>query len=233
VVNASNAAVGAKVRPYPVTEAQLDRPPPPATTEATDMARFFIDRPVFAWVIAIVIVLAGLLAIAILPVERYPDIAPPTITVRATYTGASAQTVENAVTQVIEQSQQSLDHLLYMTSTSASDGSAQVNLVFRTGTDPDAAQVQVQNQLQAAMATLPQSVQQNGLTITKSSGSIFEVVAFTSDDGSMDNFDVANFMESNIDDQISRVNGVGNIQPIGPNTRCASGWTRRRCASSR
>jgi multidrug efflux pump len=102
-----------------------------------------------------------------------------------------------------------------MTSTSASDGSAQVNLVFRTGTNPDAAQVQVQNQLQAAMATLPQAVQQNGLTITKSSGSIFEVVAFTSDDGSMDNFDVANFMESNIDDQISRVNGVGNIQPIG------------------
>ena len=179
------------------------------------MARFFVNRPVFAWVIAIVIVLAGLLAIAILPVERYPDIAPPTITVRASYTGASAQTVENAVTQVIEQSQQSLDHLLYMTSTSASDGSAQVNLVFRTGTDPDAAQVQVQNQLQAAMATLPQSVQQNGLTITKSSGSIFEVVAFTSDDGSMDNFDVANFMESNIDDQISRVNGVGNIQPMG------------------
>ncbi|TGV33780.1 efflux RND transporter permease subunit, partial [Mesorhizobium sp. M8A.F.Ca.ET.142.01.1.1] len=105
--------------------------------------------------------------------------------------------------------------LMYMTSTSASDGSAQVNLVFATGTNPDTAQVQVQNQLQAAMATLPQAVQQNGLTITKSSGSIFEVLSFTSEDGSMDNFDVANFMEARIDDQISRVSGVGNIQPIG------------------
>ncbi len=179
------------------------------------LSRFFVHRPIFAWVIAIVIVLMGTLAIWVLPVERYPDIAPPTITVRATYTGASAETVEDSVTQVIEQSQQSLDHLLYMTSTSASDGSSQVNLVFKTGTDPDTAQVQVQNQLQAAMATLPQSVQQNGLTITKSSGSVFEVIAFTSDDGSMDNFDVANYMESNIDDQISRVSGVGNIQPMG------------------
>lgn len=179
------------------------------------MVRFFIDRPIFAWVIAIAVSLLGLLAILILPVDRYPQIAPPTITIRATYTGASSQTVENAVTQVIEQSQQSLDHLMYMTSTSASDGSAQVNLVFATGTNPDTAQVQVQNQLQAAMATLPQAVQQNGLTITKSSGSIFEVLSFTSEDGSMDNFDVANFMEARIDDQISRVSGVGNIQPIG------------------
>ena len=179
------------------------------------MVRFFIDRPIFAWVIAIAVSLLGLLAIMILPVDRYPQIAPPTITIRATYTGASSQTVENAVTQVIEQSQQSLDHLMYMTSTSASDGSAQVNLVFATGTNPDTAQVQVQNQLQAAMATLPQAVQQNGLTITKSSGSIFEVLSFTSEDGSMDNFDVANFMEARIDDQISRVSGVGNIQPIG------------------
>ncbi|WMJ70903.1 efflux RND transporter permease subunit [Stenotrophomonas sp. 24(2023)] len=179
------------------------------------MVRFFIDRPIFAWVLAISVSLLGLLAILILPVDRYPQIAPPTITIRAVYTGASSQTVENAVTQVIEQSQQSLDHLMYMTSTSASDGSAQVNLVFATGTNADTAQVQVQNQLQAAMATLPQAVQQNGLTITKSSGSIFEVISFTSEDGSMDNFDVANFMESRIDDQVSRVSGVGNIQPIG------------------
>ncbi len=116
--------------------------------------------------------------------------------------------MENAVTQVIEQSQQSLDHLMYMTSTSASDGSAQVNLVFATGTNPDTAQVQVQNQLQAAMATLPQAVQQNGLTITKSSGSIFEVLSFTSEDGSMDNFDVANFM------------GSAHRRPDQPRQRC-------------
>ena len=178
------------------------------------MVRFFIDRPIFAC--------DRHRGQPARPArdpdpagDRYPQIAPPTITIRATYTGASSQTVENAVTQVIEQSQQSLDHLMYMTSTSASDGSAQVNLVFATGTNPDTAQVQVQNQLQAAMATLPQAVQQNGLTITKSSGSIFEVLSFTSEDGSMDNFDVANFMEARIDDQISRVSGVGNIQPIG------------------
>ena len=179
------------------------------------MVRFFIDRPIFAWVLAIAVTLLGILAVLVLSVGRYPDIAPPTITIRASYTGASAQTVEDSVTQVIEQSQQSLDHLLYMTSTSSSDGSAQVNLIFATGTNPDTAQVQVQNQLQAAMATLPQAVQQNGLTITKSSGSIFEVVSFTSEDGSMDNFDIANFMEARIDDQVSRISGVGNIQPIG------------------
>ncbi|CTP90991.1 putative aminoglycoside efflux pump [Xanthomonas translucens pv. poae] len=179
------------------------------------MSRFFVNHPVVAWVMAIVVVLVGMLAIHALPIERYPQMAPPTITVRAAYTGASAQTVENTVTQLIEQSQQSLDHLLYMTSTSASDGTAQVNLVFETGTNADTAQVQVQNQLQSVMSVLPQAVQQNGLVITKSSGSLFEVVAFTSDDGSMDNFDVANYMESNIDDQISRVSGVGNIQPMG------------------
>ena len=144
-----------------------------------------------------------------LPADR------PTITIRATYTGASSQTVENAVTQVIEQSQQSLDHLMYMTSTSASDGSAQVNLVFATGTNPDTAQVQVQNQLQAAMATLPQAVQQNGLTITKSSGSIFEVLSFTSEDGSMDNSMSPTSWKRASTTRSAASGGVGNIQPIG------------------
>jgi multidrug efflux pump subunit AcrB len=114
------------------------------------MSRFFIDRPIFAWVIAIVITLSGLLSITTLPVEQYPDIAPPSVTIRATYTGASAQTTENSVTQVIEQNMTGLDNLLYMNSSSTSSGSAQVTLTFASGTDPDIAQVQVQNKLQQA-----------------------------------------------------------------------------------
>jgi hydrophobe/amphiphile efflux-1 (HAE1) family protein len=179
------------------------------------MARFFIDRPIFAWVIAIVITLAGALAVTSLPIEQYPDIAPPTVSVRATYTGASAETVQNSVTQVIEQNMTGLDNLLYMSSSSSSSGSAQITLTFASGTDPDTAQVQVQNKLQQAESTLPQSVQSTGVTVTKSSGSIFEVIAFTSEDGSMSGTDLGDYMSSTVQDQISRVDGVGNVRVLG------------------
>jgi len=179
------------------------------------MARFFIDRPIFAWVIAIVITLAGAMSILSLPLEQYPNIAPPSVTIRATYTGASAQAVENSVTQVIEQQMTGLDNLMYMSSSSTSSGSASVTLTFQTGTDPDTAQVQVQNKLQQAEASLPDAVQQTGVTVTKSSGNLFAVIAFTSQDGSMGRTDIADFMGSTIKDPISRVTGVGNVQVMG------------------
>jgi hydrophobe/amphiphile efflux-1 (HAE1) family protein len=179
------------------------------------MSRFFIDRPIFAWVIAIVITLAGALAVFTLPVEQYPDIAPPSVSIRATYTGASAETTENSVTQVIEQNMTGLDNLMYMSSSSSSSGSSQVTLTFQSGTDPDIAQVQVQNKLQQAQSLLPDSVQSTGVTVTKSSGSMFMVLAFTSDDGSMDGTDIADYMVSTLQDPLSRVNGVGNVQVMG------------------
>ncbi|QIL72771.1 efflux RND transporter permease subunit [Diaphorobacter sp. HDW4B] len=179
------------------------------------MSRFFIDRPIFAWVIAIVITLAGLLSISTLPVEQYPSIAPPSVSIRATYTGASAETTENSVTQVIEQNMTGLDNLLYMSSSSTSAGAAQVTLTFASGTNPDIAQVQVQNKLQQAQSKLPDTVQATGVTVTKSSGNIFLVLAFTSEDGSMNGTDIADYMSSSVKDTISRVNGVGNVQIMG------------------
>ena len=127
-------------------------------------SRFFVRRPVFAWVIAILIMLAGILAIRTLPVAQYPDVAPPTIKISATYTGASAETLENSVTQVIEQQLTGLDNLLYFSSTSSSDGSVSINVTFEQGTDPDTAQVQVQNKIQQAESRLPSEVQQTGVT---------------------------------------------------------------------
>ena len=131
-------------------------------------SRFFVRRPVFAWVIAILIMLAGILAIRTLPVAQYPDVAPPSIKISATYTGASAQTLENSVTQVIEQQLTGLDNLLYFSSTSSSDGSVSINVSFEQGTDPDTAQVQVQNKVQQAESRLPTEVQQSGITVEKS-----------------------------------------------------------------
>ncbi|TBU77965.1 hydrophobe/amphiphile efflux-1 family RND transporter [Pseudomonas daroniae] len=180
------------------------------------MSRFFIDRPIFAWVIAIVITLAGTLAVFNLAVEQYPNIAPPTISIRATYTGASAQTVENSVTQVIEQQMSGLDNLMYMSASSNAAGSAQVQLTFKAGTDPDVAQMQVQNKLQQAEAMLPDVVKSTGLTVSKSvGGSFFEVLAFTSDDGRLSGTDIADFMVSTLQDPISRVTGVGRVQVMG------------------
>ena len=179
------------------------------------MARFFIDRPVFAWVIAIVIMLAGVLSILTLPVSQYPSIAPPAISIIANYPGASAQTVQDSVTQVIEQQMNGLDGLRYMASTSESTGQATVTLTFDNGTDPDIAQMQVQNKLQAATALLPVEVTQQGLQVAKSVRNFLIVVAFVSRDGRLDSGDLADYVASVIKDPISRVEGVGEVTAFG------------------
>ncbi|MDR1529841.1 MAG: efflux RND transporter permease subunit [Burkholderiales bacterium] len=179
------------------------------------VSHFFIDRPIFAWVIAIIISLAGGLALMSLPVSKYPDIAPPTIQVQASYLGASAQTVEDTVTQVIEQQMKGLDHLLYMASTSDSYGSAMVRLTFDTGTDPDMAQVQVQNRLQAALPLLPDEVQRMGVRVRKASANFLMVAGFISEDGSMGNVDLSDYISSNVLDPVSRLDGVGDVQLFG------------------
>ncbi|MBL8246297.1 MAG: efflux RND transporter permease subunit [Rhodanobacteraceae bacterium] len=179
------------------------------------MARFFIDRPIFAWVIAIIIMLAGALALTRLPISRYPSIAPPTITINASYPGASAQAAENSVTQVIEQAMTGLDGLDYMSATSDSSGQVGVTLTFTSETDPDIAQVQVQNKLQVASVLLPAIVQQQGLRVSKSSAGFLQVVAFVSEDGSMDRGDISDYVSSNLVDPLSRVPGVGSVQVFG------------------
>jgi multidrug efflux pump len=179
------------------------------------LSRFFIDRPIFAWVIAIVIMLAGALAIRTLPVAQYPEIALPQVSVAAVYPGASAKTVEDSVTQVIEQKMKGLDGLEYMSSTSDSAGSATITLTFKAGTDIDIAQVQVQNKLQTATALLPQEVQQQGLTVAKSARNFMMVVGLYSEDPKTTNTDLADYLASNIQDPLSRVDGVGDIQLFG------------------
>ncbi|MGL5812449.1 MAG: efflux RND transporter permease subunit [Aeromonas sp.] len=179
------------------------------------MARFFIDRPIFAWVIALVIMLAGVMAIIGLPVAQYPTIAPPAVGISASYPGASAKTVEDSVTQIIEQNMTGLDHLLYMSAQSDSSGNVNVTLTFNPGTDPDIAQVQVQNKLQQAMSLLPQEVQQQGVRVQKTSSSFLMVAAFISTDGSMTNDDLADYVVSNIKEPLSRLDGVGDITLFG------------------
>jgi len=179
------------------------------------MARFFIDRPIFAWVIALVIMLAGSLAIIGLPIAQYPSIAPPAVGISASYPGASAKTVEDSVTQIIEQNMTGLDHLLYMSSQSDSSGNVSVTLTFQAGTDPDIAQVQVQNKLQQAMSLLPQEVQQQGIRVQKTSSSFLMVAAFISGDGSMNNDDLADYVVANIKEPLSRLDGVGDITLFG------------------
>ena len=178
-------------------------------------SRFFIDRPVFAWVIAIVIMLAGTLSILNLPVSQYPMIAPPQVSISATYPGASAQTIENTVTQVIEQNLTGLDGYMYMNSTSDSSGRVSITVTFEAGTDPDMAQVQVQNKIQTAISTLPQVVQQLGVTIQKTSASFLMVVGFISTDGRMNAADLSDFLVSNIQEPLSRVYGVGEAEVFG------------------
>ncbi|MGR4049667.1 multidrug efflux RND transporter permease AcrD [Kosakonia cowanii] len=179
------------------------------------MAKFFIDRPIFAWVLAILICLTGALAISSLPVEQYPDLAPPNVRITANYPGASAQTLENTVTQVIEQNMTGLDNLMYMSSQSSATGQASITLNFRAGTDPDEAVQQVQNQLQSAMRKLPQTVQNQGVTVRKTGDTNILTIAFVSTDGSMDKQDIADYVASNIQDPLSRVNGVGDIDAYG------------------
>ncbi|WP_331345720.1 efflux RND transporter permease subunit [Cellvibrio sp. UBA7661] len=179
------------------------------------MARFFIDRPVFAWVISIIIMLAGALSIFKLPIAQYPEVAPPSVSISANYPGASAQTVQDTVIQIIEQGLTGIDNVQYMSSTSESSGRGEVTLTFLAGTDPDIAQVQVQNKLQTSMPLLPQEVQQQGIRVTKSSAGFLMVIGFVSSDGKMDKYDIADYVAANVQDQLSRVNGVGQIQLFG------------------
>ena len=179
------------------------------------MARFFIDRPIFAWVIAIIIMLAGALAVIKLPVSMYPEVAPPAVEISATYPGASAKVVEDSVTQIIEQNMKGLDGLIYFSSNSSANGQATITLTFESGTNPDIAQVQVQNKLQLAMPLLPQEVQRQGINVAKSSSGFLQVIGFVSNDGSMDANDISDFVGSNVVDPLSRVPGVGNIQVFG------------------
>lgn len=179
------------------------------------MANFFIERPVFAWVLAIIMMFTGGIAIMNLPIAQYPQIAPPTITISAAYPGADAKTVEDSVTQVIEQNMNGLDGLMYMSSTSDAAGNASIILTFKTGTSPDIAQVQVQNKLQLAMPSLPQEVQQQGISVDKSSSNILMVAGFISDNNSLSQYDIADYVASNIKDPISRTAGVGSVQLFG------------------
>ncbi|MBK7983512.1 MAG: efflux RND transporter permease subunit [Candidatus Competibacter sp.] len=179
------------------------------------MAHFFIDRPIFAWVIAILIMVAGGLSAVRLGIERYPTIAPPQIQINATYPGASATVLEDSVTQIIEQSMKGLDGLIYMSATSQSNGQATLNLNFQNGVNPDIAQVQVQNKLQVAMPLLPQEVQRQGVTVTKASTSFLMVVGFISQDGSMTRDDIADYITTNLVDPLSRVEGVGQLRVFG------------------
>ncbi|HKB91456.1 MAG TPA: efflux RND transporter permease subunit, partial [Opitutaceae bacterium] len=179
------------------------------------MSKFFIDRPVFAWVIAIILMLAGSLAIVSLPISQYPAIAPPSIGIDVTYPGASAKTLEDTVTQVIEQKMNGLDHLRYMASTSDSAGDANISLTFDAGTNPDIAQVQVQNKLQLATPLLPSEVQKQGVRVSKAVKNFATVIAFVSTDGSMNGNDLSDYVASSIQDQLSRVSGVGDVQLFG------------------
>ena len=179
------------------------------------MARFFIDRPIFAWVIAIIIMLAGALAMLKLPISMYPEVAPPAVSISANYPGASAKVVEDSVTQIIEQNMKGLDGLIYFSSNSSSNGQASITLTFESGTNPDIAQVQVQNKLQLAMPLLPQEVQRQGINVAKSSSGFLNVIGFVSEDGSMDEHDISDYVGSNVIDPLSRVPGVGSIQVFG------------------
>ncbi|WP_058959097.1 multidrug efflux RND transporter permease AcrD [Type-E symbiont of Plautia stali] len=179
------------------------------------MSNFFIDRPIFAWVLAILLCLCGTLAIISLPIEQYPDLAPPNVRITANYPGASAETLENTVTQVIEQNMTGIDNLMYMSSNSSNTGQAQITLTFTAGTNPDEARQQVQNQLQSALRKLPAAVQSQGVTVNKTGDSNILMIAFVSTDGSMDKQDISDYVASNIQDPLSRIDGVGQVDAYG------------------
>ncbi|MEX7588819.1 efflux RND transporter permease subunit, partial [Klebsiella pneumoniae] len=166
------------------------------------MPNFFIDRPIFAWVIAIIIMLAGGLSILKLPVAQYPTIAPPAISITAMYPGADAETVQNTVTQVIEQNMNGIDHLMYMSSNGDSTGTATITLTFESGTDPDIAHVQVQNKLALATPLLPQEVQQQGISVEKASSSFLMVVGVINTNGTMNQDDISDYVAANMKDPI-------------------------------
>ncbi len=209
-----------KVQPGALVQPTEAGAPPPVGSPRSSrslsvMAHFFIDRPIFAWVIAIIIMLAGGLAITQLPISMYPNIAPPSVTISANYPGASAKVVQDAVTQIIERNMKGLDGLIYMSATSDASGNASITLTFESGTDPDIAQVQVQNKLQLAMPSLPQEVQRQGVNVTKSRSGFLMVIAFVSKDGSMTRDDISDYVGANLVDPLSRVPGVGTVQLFG------------------
>ncbi|HED2335202.1 TPA: efflux RND transporter permease subunit [Serratia liquefaciens] len=179
------------------------------------MAQFFIRRPVFAWVIAIIIMLCGLMSINSLPISQYPDVSPPQISISATYPGADAETLENSVTQVIEQQLTGLDGLLYFSATSSSDGSVSINVTFDQGTDPDIAQVQVQNKVQQAESRLPTEVTAQGVTVKKSQSSFLLIVGLYDETDKASMADISDYLVSNIQDPLSRIEGVGDVQVFG------------------
>ena len=179
------------------------------------LSRFFLDRPVFAWVIAIMIMVLGGLAIHILPITQYPPIAPPSIRVGCLYPGASAETVENSVTQIIEQQMTGLDRMLYMSSSSDSSGISQIELTFAPGTDPDLAWTKVQNKLQLAMARLPDTVQRRGVGVRKSTRNYLMIVGLVSEDGSMTDIDLRDYAMTAVQQVLARVPGVGEVEGFG------------------
>src|SRR4051812_18323421 len=179
------------------------------------ISRIFIDRPIFAWVISIVIMLAGAGSILFLPIEQYPDIAPPTVNIRATYPGASADTLETSVTQVLEQQLTGLTGLLYFASSSSSQGSASITATFAKGTDPDIAQVQVQNKIQQAISRLPQAVQQQGVVVTKSNPDFLLIIALYDTTDRSTSGDISDFLVSTMQEAVGRLPGVGDLRVFG------------------
>jgi len=179
------------------------------------LSKYFLNRPVFAWVIAIVLMAVGLLAIYNLPISQYPPIAPPSISITAFYPGGSAETVENSITQIIEQKMTGFDNLLYMTATSESSGAARLELTFKAGTDPDLAWAQVQNKLQLAMANLPTVVQMQGVKVSKSTRNYLMILGLISEDGSMDSVDLRDYANSNLQNIVARIPGVGEVEVFG------------------
>ena len=179
------------------------------------MSRFFIDRPIFAWVLAIVAMLAGALSLMKMPISQYPNIAAPAVAIQVSYPGASAQTVQDTVVQVIEQQLSGLDGFRYMSAESSSDGSMTIIVTFEQGTNPDIAQVQVQNKLQLATPRLPEEVQRQGLRVVKYQKNFFLIIGLADSHGKMSNFDLGNLIASQLQDPISRIDGVGDFQLFG------------------
>src|SRR6478736_813752 len=179
------------------------------------MSRIFIDRPIFAWVLAIIVMLGGIGAFFSLPIAQYPDIAPTNVNIQANYPGASAETVENSVTQILEQQLTGLDGLLYFSASSSSRGQTSITAVFDKSVDPDIAQVQVQNKVQQAIARLPQQVQQQGVTVTKGSPDFLMIVGVYDETDKSTNVDVSDWLASNIQDELSRIPGVGDVNVFG------------------
>ena len=179
------------------------------------MPKFFIDRPIFAWVLSLLIMMAGILAITHLPVAQYPSVAPPSIAINANYAGASAETVQDTVTSVIEQQMNGIDNLLYMSSSSSASGQSTVTLYFNSGTDPDIAQVQVQNKLQLAIPSLPQTVQQQGITVVKSTRNFLMFFTLSTTNADVSDIALGNFISSSVLDPLRRVTGVGEADLFG------------------